>query len=1115
VRVRELGAEVQVCAPPDWAERLTQFGVSLVPLGPPVRELMRGTTPPSAADVPRRIGELIAEQFARLPAVAEGCDAMVATGLFPVTASVQSVAEKLGIRYVFAAYCPIYLPSPHHRPQPLPGRSVPPDVTDHRVLNDLDIQNYNTLYGGPLNAHRKSIGLPPVDNVRDHVYTDHPLLAADPVLSPWQETADLDVVQTGAWILPDERPLPAELEAFLDAGTPPVYVGFGSMRAPTDIARVAIDAIRAQGRRALVARGWADLVPIDDRADCFAVAEVNHHALFRRVAAVVHHGGAGTTTTAARAGAPQVVVPQMADQPYWAGRVADLGIGTAHDGPTPTTESLSAALSTALTPETRARAAAVAGTIRTDGATVAARLLLDAVSRERTPVQACTTRDGDDDMNPLTTSAFDLPDHLSLKADPRLIASDEQHFAAIAENLEQSIADLSDRLDAERKAPGGIGQEAMDRDMEIHRLTARLRALRRFGLDLCLGHMVSADNSEPVYIGRFGLTDGAGRRLLVDWRSPTAEPFFGATHANPMGLASRRRYRWTRGRITDYWDEVFTPDGFEGRAAALDDQSAFIASLGSSRSARMRDVLGTIQADQDAIIRAGSAGALVVDGGPGTGKTVVALHRTAYLLYADPRLGHRRGGVLFVGPHQPYLAYVADVLPSLGEEGVQSCTLRDLVAEGATAAVETDPEVARLKSSANLVKAIEMAVRFYEEPPAKPMTVATDESDIWLSADDWAEAFEAPDPGTPHNEARDQIWEELLTILMDKYDGDEAADLLRRSLLRNRELVTTFNRAWPLLEAADLVSDLWSVPAYLRKCAPWLSTENVRKLQRADAQAWTVSDLPLLDAARQRLGDPEASRRKRRHDAAVAAERARMTRVVDDLIEAADDEYGVGLVTMLRGEDFQDVLVDDSALPSADPDRLASPFAHIVVDEAQELTDAEWQMLVLRCPSRSFTIVGDRAQARHGFTESWQERLGRIGLDRINLASLSINYRTPEEVMSEAEPVIRAVLPDANVPTSIRSTDVPVVHGSALDLSSILDTWLAAHADGIACVIGDPTFRATSRVRSLTPELSKGLEFDLVVLIDPEAFGTGIEGAVDRYVAMTRATQQLVILTNS
>ncbi|MEU5320181.1 RNA polymerase recycling motor ATPase HelR [Streptomyces sp. NPDC021056] len=720
-------------------------------------------------------------------------------------------------------------------------------------------------------------------------------------------------------------------------------------------------------------------------------------------------------------------------------------------------------------------------------------------------------------MNTLPTSAFDLPDRLSSKADPALIAGDEQHFAALAECLEQSIAEVSGQLDAARRAPGGMGRHAMDRDTEIHRLTARLRTLRRFGLDLCLGHMVSADDPEPLYVGRLGLTDSSGRRLLVDWRSPAAEPFFGATHGNPMGLTSRRRYRWTGGRISDYWDEVFTADGLEHHAA-LDDQSAFIASLGSNRSPRMRDVLGTIQADQDAIIRAGSRGALVVDGGPGTGKTVVALHRSAYLLHSDPRLGHRRGGVLFVGPHRPYLSYVSDVLPSLGEEGVQTCILRDLVAEGAAAGIEADPEVARLKSSAALVGAIEKAVRFYEEPPAKGMTVTTHWSDIPLSADEWAVAFDAAEPGTAHNEARDQVWEELLTILMDKHEGDVSPDLLRKSLRQNRELRTAFDRAWPLLEATDLVGDLWTVPAYLRMCAPWLTPDEVRTLQRAEAQAWTVSDLPLLDAARQRLGDPETARRQVRHKAALAVQREQMTRVVDSLIEAvsnsgADGDDGEGLVKMLSGEDAQVSLVDESELAIADPDLLAGPFAHIVVDEAQELTDAEWQMLLLRCPSRSFTIVGDRAQARHGFTESWQERLKRVGLDRIEMASLSINYRTPEEIMAEAEPVIRAALPDANVPTSIRSSGVPVVHGAVTELESVLDTWLAAHADGIACVIGDPAFRATSRVRSLTPELSKGLEFDLVVLVDPEKFGEGVEGAVDHYVAMTRATQQLVVLT--
>jgi DNA helicase IV len=242
-----------------------------------------------------------------------------------------------------------------------------------------------------------------------------------------------------------------------------------------------------------------------------------------------------------------------------------------------------------------------------------------------------------------------------------------------------------------------------------------------------------------------------------------------------------------------------------------------------------------------------------------------------------------------------------------------------------------------------------------------------------------------------------------------------------------------------------------------------------------------------------------------------------MDRVVEDLVAADDSEMLV--MSMLRGEDMQEKLMDEPVL-IADPDQLAGPFAHVVVDEAQELTDAQWQMLLQRCPSRSFTIVGDRAQARHGFTESWQERMERLGLTNVNLTHLSINYRTPEEVMAEAEPVIKAALPDANVPTSIRSSDLPVIHGSTAELGSILTTWLDAHAEGIACVIskndvGLGSLPASPRFRWLAPELVKGLEFDLVVLIDPEDFGTGIEGAVDRYVAMTRATQQLIILTTA
>ncbi|ADB29498.1 glycosyl transferase family 28 [Kribbella flavida DSM 17836] len=382
VQLQALGVEAVVCAPPDeeFAELLAGAGVPLVPVGQSARALTKSAPPPSS--IPERAAELIASQFAVLPAAAQGCDALVATGMIPTVAGALSIAEKLGIRSVSVTFQQLTLPSPHHRPLAYAGRSFPPDVTDNQALWDLDAESNNVLFGEALNGNRASIGLPPVPNVRDYVVGDRPWLASDPVLDPWLEPADLDVVQTGAWILPDERPLPDDLEDFLGAGGPPVFVGFGSMplHAATDAARVAIEAVRAQGRRVIIRRGWADLGLIDDQDDCFAVGEINQQQLFTRVAAVVHHGGAGTTTTATRAGTPQVVVPQAADQPYWAGRVADLGIGVAHDGPIPTVESLSVALETALTPETGARATTVAASVRTDGAAVAARYLVELIN---------------------------------------------------------------------------------------------------------------------------------------------------------------------------------------------------------------------------------------------------------------------------------------------------------------------------------------------------------------------------------------------------------------------------------------------------------------------------------------------------------------------------------------------------------------------------------------------------------------------------------------------------------------------------------------------------------------------------------------------------------------
>ena len=356
VQLQALGADVRLCAPPDeeFTELMAREGVSPLPFDRPWRSWER---PPTAEERHQRVADFIAAQYETVAETAAGCDAIVATAMSQFVG--PSVAEMLGIPYRYVLFCP-------------------------DVLDGLDGQGFNELFGEPINTHRASIRLSPVDDVGAFLFTARPLLAADPVLGPWRGPGGFDVMQTGAWILPDERPLPAELLTFVDAGEQPVYAGFGSMRTvDEDSARAVIEAIRAQDRRVLLGRGWAGLASMDDQDDCFVIGEVNQQKLFDRVAAVVHHGGAGTTTTAARAGAPQVVVPQGGDQMYWAGRVSDLGIGAAHDGPTPTVESLSAALRAALTPGTRARATAVAAGIRTDGATMAAKLVLARDAPER------------------------------------------------------------------------------------------------------------------------------------------------------------------------------------------------------------------------------------------------------------------------------------------------------------------------------------------------------------------------------------------------------------------------------------------------------------------------------------------------------------------------------------------------------------------------------------------------------------------------------------------------------------------------------------------------------------------------------------------------------------
>ncbi|HTU48662.1 MAG TPA: glycosyltransferase [Bryobacteraceae bacterium] len=378
--LRALGHEVIVCVPPDFRQWIEGLGIPVTPIGPEVRRFAASrptaTEPqkPLTAEQRRQMAESsVSTQFETLTSAAQECDVIVATTALQVAA--RSVTEKLGIHYVFAAYAPVVLPSPHHAPPPLPGQA-PPGTNDNSELWMQDAARFNDLFGAAVNARRASLGLAEISDVRNHMMTEQPWLAADATLGPWPDPTDSHVFQTGAWILPDERPLSCDLNKFLERGDPPIYFGFGSTRAFEEAGPVMLHAARTLGRRAIVSQGWFDDSLVENEPDCLSIGEVNVHALFPQVAAVVHHGGAGTTTAAALAGAPQVVIPNHYDQHYWAQRVDKLGIGVAHAAGPPTRDSLASALARSLHPEVIARARAVAAAVRRDGTRVAAERLL-------------------------------------------------------------------------------------------------------------------------------------------------------------------------------------------------------------------------------------------------------------------------------------------------------------------------------------------------------------------------------------------------------------------------------------------------------------------------------------------------------------------------------------------------------------------------------------------------------------------------------------------------------------------------------------------------------------------------------------------------------------------
>lgn len=381
-QLKEFGQEVHLCVPPDFRDWIEGLGMTVTSIGPELRSTGKArpmTAPPTPEQIRQAMEGTVATQFETIAMAAEGCDMILGATALQIAA--PSIAEKMGIPYFFAAYCAAVLPSPYHAPPVLVqlGDRPAEAQTDFSELWAKDAQRWNDHWGSILNAYREKLGLDPVSEVHRHILTDQPWLASDPALGPWPDPADEAVFQTGAWFLKDDRPLAPELEAFLDAGDPPIYFGFGSIRAPENLSQVMIQSARALGYRAILLRGWADLSLADDASDCIAIGEVNHQTLFKRVAAIVHHGGAGTTHAAARAGVPQVLIPQHYDQFYWAGRVRDLGIGVSYPTVAPAVELLTSALQQALQPAIAARAQTTSAAVRADGTRIAARRLIDAI----------------------------------------------------------------------------------------------------------------------------------------------------------------------------------------------------------------------------------------------------------------------------------------------------------------------------------------------------------------------------------------------------------------------------------------------------------------------------------------------------------------------------------------------------------------------------------------------------------------------------------------------------------------------------------------------------------------------------------------------------------------
>ncbi len=721
----------------------------------------------------------------------------------------------------------------------------------------------------------------------------------------------------------------------------------------------------------------------------------------------------------------------------------------------------------------------------------------------------------------------------------------EQQFVSLAhERLDQLRAAAEAAMHATIAQLSTGRQARVERDIGVAEHSASLAALNAAVTGLCFGRIDRRDGVTH-HIGRIGIRQDDAERtpLLIDWRAPVARPFYLATGYEPMGLR-RRRHITTQGRtVTDLHDEIMdladtTRTGYESHDA----DEVLLAALTSARTGRMGDIVSTIQAEQDHIIRAPQRGVLVVEGGPGTGKTAVALHRAAYLLYADREQLAKRA-VLIVGPNPAFLGYIGDVLPSLGETGVLLSTVAELF-PGVHATGTDSPAAAAVKGRADMAGVLAEAVRDRQQVPEKgePIVIAHDDGELILDWDMAVEArHKARETGLPHNLALPtfafRIIDDLTTQLADRigadpYGGpnflgpDDIAQL-GKGIAASAEVHAAITSLWPPLTPQEFLADYLEEPTHLAE-------DDAELLRRVRKAAWTPADVPLLDEAAELLGADDSAAR-----AAAEAERARQIAYAQGVLDVSyasrtyefEDKEDIDedasevlaahdIIDAERFAERQEEADHRSAAERAAADRTWA-FGHIIVDEAQELSAMAWRLLMRRSPTRSMTLVGDPAQTGDlAGCDSWQEILAPYVQDRWQLARLGVNYRTPAEIMEYAAERRRATDPAFEPPRSIRATGarpwertLPLAEVAGLAeaetpaegrLAVIAPRELHAQLTGL----DDGPLDLHRPVVLLDPRQAKGLEFDTVLVVAP-----GLMTPNDLYVALTRATQRLGIIT--